>query len=100
MRRRRDESHELIFITEVWEAPLVGPDARRFGLRPGERDHRREALVTYALARSWPCHTWRSGLGRDPDGAILLEEAEYERRRLRVGANGTRSGRNAAVPST
>ena len=68
---------ELMFTTEVWEAPLVGLDDARFGLRAGERDDRREALVTYAMARSEPCHTWRSGFSRDSDGAILLEEAEH-----------------------
>jgi len=68
---------ELIFTTEVWEAPLVGPDDPRFALRPGDRDDRREALATYAIARSRPCHSWRSGFRRDPDGAILLEQAEH-----------------------
>jgi hypothetical protein len=68
---------ELMFTTEVWEAPLVGSDDPRFGLRPGERDDRREALVTYAMARGRPCQTWLSGFVRDPDGAILLEEVEH-----------------------
>jgi hypothetical protein len=67
----------LIFTTEAWEAPLVGHDDARFGLRPEDRADRREALVTYAIARSGTCHTWHSGFGRDSDGAIALEDAKH-----------------------
>jgi hypothetical protein len=68
---------ELIFTSEAWGAPVVGPEDPRFGLRPGERDDRDEALMTYAAARGGLCHTWCSRFVRNPGGAILLEEADH-----------------------
>ena len=68
---------ELIFTSEAWEAPVVEPDDPRFALRPGERDDRGETLVTYAVARGGPCHTWHSRFARDSDGTIVLEEAKH-----------------------
>jgi hypothetical protein len=73
----RRGADQLIFTTEAWEAPLVGSQGPRFGLPAGERDDRREILLTYAIARNELCHIWSSGFGRDGDGAILFEQTEH-----------------------
>jgi hypothetical protein len=70
-------ANALILTTEAWEAPLVEGDDPRVGLRPGERDDRREALITYAVARDGQCHTWHSRFARDSDGTIVLEEPNH-----------------------
>jgi hypothetical protein len=68
----------LILTTEAWRAPLVEPDDPRFALRAQERDDRGEALVTYAVARNGPCHTWISVFSRDSKGSIVLDKAEHQ----------------------
>lgn len=69
----------LILTTEAWGAPVVEPDDPRFALRPQERHDRREALVTYAVARDGPCHVWVSAFSRNSDGSIVLEEVHHEK---------------------
>lgn len=68
---------EFIFTTEAWEAQVVADDDPRSKLRPADREDRREALLTYALARGGPCNVWRSGFARDDKGAIRLQATEH-----------------------
>jgi hypothetical protein len=68
----------LILTTEAWRAPLVAPEDPRFALRAQERDDCGEALVTYAMERYGPCHTWISAFRRDGNGSILFDDAEHQ----------------------
>ncbi len=67
-------ANELVFTTEAWEAPAVGPDDERAELRPGERKDRTELMVTYALRRGEKCRVWASRISRTESGEIELGE--------------------------
>jgi hypothetical protein len=58
-------ANEVIFSAEMWEAPAVKPDDERSELRPGERQDRTEAMITYALDDTGRCRAWRSAILRD-----------------------------------
>ena len=59
------------FTGEAWSAEPVAADDPRAELRPGEREDRTEALVTYALRRDGGCRVWRSPFGRTDDKLCL-----------------------------
>lgn len=71
---------EIVFTTELWEAPALEAGDRRAALRPSERDDRREALGTYALRRNGEFRFWRSSIERDGSdvrlGEITVTEGE------------------------
>jgi hypothetical protein len=68
----------LILTTEAWLAPLVERDDPRFALRAQDRDDRAEALITYAVARDGPCHTWISAFSRNADDSVVLDEVQHQ----------------------
>lgn len=67
-------ANELAFTTEVWDAPVVGPDDARAELRAGEREDRTELMVTYALRRGEKCRVWASRISHTESGEIELGE--------------------------
>jgi hypothetical protein len=64
----------VVFTTEVWEAPALDSADSRAEMRPGEREDRTEAMVTYAISRDDKFRLWRSGMTRDDAGNIELGE--------------------------
>lgn len=70
-------ANEFIFTTEAWEAPVVPDDDPRALLPAAEREDRREALITYAIARGDSCHVWHTTFQRNDDESIELAEPHY-----------------------
>lgn len=64
----------VFFVAETWLAEPVAPDDPRFKLRAGDRDDRREALVSYLLRRDGPQLMWASVFTRTSDGQIVFAE--------------------------
>lgn len=74
----RQGANEIIFTTEVWEASSVEADDDRVNLRPGEREDKREALVTYALRRGGECRVWHSPIKRTDQKLQLGEITTHQ----------------------
>ncbi len=66
-------AEEVVFTTELWEAPAVEKGDRRVALRPSEREDRSEALATYALKRTGEFRLWHSKVERSGDSVSLGE---------------------------
>jgi hypothetical protein len=67
-------AEDLIFTTEVWEAPAVKPDDPRAEMRATEREDRQEVFLTVALGRDGKCREWRTRMSRTESGDLELAE--------------------------
>jgi len=71
-------ANELILTAEAWEAAAVDRNDPRAQLRAGERDDRREVLVTHALRRDTGCRFIRSVITRTESGLRLADAETVE----------------------
>lgn len=68
-------AEDVIFASELWEAPELPADDERAATRPEERDDRTESFMTCLLRRRGEHRLWRSPMMR-PDDTLTLGDPE------------------------